>query len=135
MTQAKELKFVVVTPEKKLVEDTARAIVIPMRDGELGILPNRAALMCELGVGQMRYTKEGRTRRLYIDGGFAQVLDNQVTVLTTRGAPAEEITFKMITEAEAQVKAEAAECREDLEPLDLARRRASVLRKLYRGRA
>lgn len=130
MTQSKELKFSVVTPEKKVAEALAEAIVIPMHDGELGILPDRAALMCELGVGQMRYTQAGRTRRLYIDGGFAQVHENTVTVLTSHAVPAEEITDKMIAEAETKVKDEKARRDVEAEVKQRAQRRVSVLREL-----
>ena len=55
MPRQKTLKFVVVTPEKQVLEETADSIAIPMHDGELGILPDRAPLMCELGIGQMRF--------------------------------------------------------------------------------
>ena len=132
MASSKDLNVVVVTPERKVVEETAEAVVIPMHDGELGILPDRAALMCELGVGQMRYTQGGRTRKLYIDGGFAQVHDNHVTVLTTHAARAEEITEKMISEAESRAKDEAALRQADVETRARARRRVSVMRDLQR---
>ena len=133
MASTKELKFVVVTPEKKVAEEKADAVVIPMHDGELGILPDRAALMCELGVGQMRYTQAGRTRRLYIDGGFAQVHENTVTVLTSHAVPAEEITDKMIADAEATAKNEKAQREVEAEVKQRASRRVSVLRELKTG--
>jgi F-type H+-transporting ATPase subunit epsilon len=130
MAEQKTLKFVVVTPEKQVVEETADSIVIPMHDGELGILPDRAPLMCQLGIGQMRYQKAGRTRRLYIDGGFAQVLGNHVTVLTEHAAPAEEITDEMIAEAERKADDEKAHTQEAVAARRRAKRRASILRNL-----
>jgi len=130
MARQKTLNFVVVTPEKQVVEETADSIVIPMHDGELGILPDRAPLMCELGIGQMRYQKAGRTRRLYIDGGFAQVLGNHVTVLTEHAAPAEEITDEMIAEAEQKAADEKAHTQEAVAARRRAHRRAATLRDL-----
>ena len=130
MANEKTLKFVVVTPEKQVVEGTADSIVIPMHDGELGILPDRAPLMCELGIGQMRYQKAGQTRRLYIDGGFAQVLDNNVTVLTEHAAPAEEISDEMIAEAERKAADEKAITQEAVEARRRAQRRLGTLRDL-----
>lgn len=131
MPRQKTLKFVVVTPEKQVLEETADSIVIPMHDGELGILPDRAPLMCELGIGQMRYQKAGRTHRLYIDGGFAQVLGNHVTVLTEHAAPAEEITDEMIAEAERKAADEKAHTQEAVAARRRAKRRASTLRNLH----
>ena len=133
MAKLKTINFVVVTPERQVVEGTADSVVIPMHDGELGILPDRAPLMCELGIGQMRYQKSGGTRRLYIDGGFAQVHGNHVTVLTEHAAPAEEITDEMIAEADRSAADITAHTQEALEARRLAKRRAGTLRAL-RGR-
>jgi F-type H+-transporting ATPase subunit epsilon len=130
MSKEKTLMLVVVTPEKQVFEGTADSIVIPMHDGELGILPERAPLMCELGIGQMRYRKAGRIQRLYIDGGFAQVHDNRVTVLTGQAVPAEEITDEMIAQAERGAVDEQAHTLEAVEARRRAHRRAATLRDL-----
>jgi F-type H+-transporting ATPase subunit epsilon len=132
MSKEKTLKLIVVTPEKQVFEGTADSIVIPMHDGELGILPERAPLMCELGIGQMRYRSAGRIQRLYIDGGFAQVHDNRVTVLTGQAVPAEEITDEMIVQAERGAADEQAQTLEAVEARRRAKRRASILRNLRR---
>jgi F-type H+-transporting ATPase subunit epsilon len=130
MAKDKTVKFVVVTPERQIVEDTADSIVIPAHDGELGILVDRAPLMCELGIGQMRYRKEGASRRLFIDGGFAQVYANNVTVLTEHATPAEEITKEMVADAERAVSEAGGKTVEEVEARRLATRRLGVLRSL-----
>jgi len=130
MAEDKTIRFVVVTPERKVLEDTADAVVIPAHDGELGVLHDRAPLMCELGIGQMRYTRGGAVRRLYIDGGFAQVLANQVTVLTDHAAPSEQITADMVAEAERAVAAITGHTPDAVESRRKAQRRLSVLREL-----
>ncbi|MBM4071560.1 MAG: ATP synthase F1 subunit epsilon [Planctomycetes bacterium] len=90
----KHLQFIVVTPEKALLDEPADFVALPMVDGELGVLPGRAPLIGQLGFGEMRMTMGTTTRRLYADGGFAQVRDNVVTVLTPRAIPAEEIKLE-----------------------------------------
>ena len=134
MAKDKILNFVVVTPEKQVVEETADSVVIPAHDGELGILPDRAPLMCELGIGQMRYRKGTETRRLFIDGGFAQVYANNVTVLTEHGAAAEDVSNEMIAGAERAVSEVGGRTLEDVEARRRAARRLSSLRKLQRTR-
>ncbi len=124
------IDFVVVTPERQVLEETAEALVIPAHDGELGVLPQRAPLMCELGVGQMRYQKGGRTHRLFIDGGFAQVHDNRVIVLTAAAARPEEITDEMISQAEHAGDAIEGRTPEDIEARTRCKRRADVLRRM-----
>jgi F-type H+-transporting ATPase subunit epsilon len=133
MAKLKTINFVVVTPERQVAAGAADSVVIPMHDGELGILPDRAPLMCELGIGQMRYRQAGSIRRLYIDGGFAQVHANHVTVLTEHAAPAEEITDQMIAEADRKAAEITAHTPEAIEGRRLAKRRVRILRAL-RGR-
>lgn len=100
MIAAPEFRFVVITPEHVLLDETTESLVIPAHDGELGILAQHAPLMCELGIGQLRYRKRGRTERVFIDGGFAQVHENAVTVLTPAALTADQITPELLAQTE-----------------------------------
>jgi F-type H+-transporting ATPase subunit epsilon len=87
----KKLQCVVVTPEKTLLDETVDFVALPLYDGELGVLPGRSPLIGRLGYGELR-TKLGETvHSYYVDGGFAQVRDDVVTVLTNRALPASAI--------------------------------------------
>jgi F-type H+-transporting ATPase subunit epsilon len=134
MARDKIINFVVVTPERQVLEGTADSVVIPAHDGELGILADRAPLMCELGIGQMRYREAGRTRRLFIDGGFAQVHANHVTVLTEHAAAAEDITDELIATAETSAADVSGHTLEANEARRRAGRRVGVLRHLKSAR-
>ncbi len=81
---AKSLQCVIVTPEKAILDETAEMIILPMIDGELGVQPGRSALVGRLGKGELRLNQNGTTKKLTIDGGFAQVRNNVVTVLTSK---------------------------------------------------
>lgn len=81
---SKELTCEIVTPEKKVLEATAEFIVLPMEDGELGVLFNHAPLIGKLGKGELRITHNGTVRKMMVDGGFAQIRSNVVNILTTR---------------------------------------------------
>ncbi len=78
------LRYSIVTPEKILVEGNAIFVALPAIDGEFGILNNRAPLLVRLRSGIVRV--EGGEGQLwfFVAGGFADVLDNHVTVLTPR---------------------------------------------------
>jgi len=80
----KKLQVVVVTPEKTLLDETVDFVALPLYDGELGVLPGRAPLIGRLGYGELRTKLEETVQRYYVDGGFAQVRDDVVTVLTNR---------------------------------------------------
>ncbi len=90
-TSGKQIQCVVVTPEKALLDEPADFVALPMFDGELGVLPGRAPLIGRLGSGELRLQQRGATRRFFVDGGFAQVKADVVTVLTSRAMPAAEI--------------------------------------------
>jgi F-type H+-transporting ATPase subunit epsilon len=87
----KTLQCVVVTPERSVFDQTADFVALPMLDGELGVLPGRAPLIGRLGFGELRAVAGPTIHRYYIDGGFAQVRGNVVTVLTSKAMPAQEI--------------------------------------------
>ena len=98
-TPARELHCVVVTPERALLDEPADFVALPMYDGELGVLPGRAALIGRLGYGELRIRRGDATERFFVDGGFAQVRSNTVTVLTGRALKAGEIDVRAAEEA------------------------------------
>ena len=86
---ADKLTCVVVTPEQTALETQAEFVAVPLYDGELGIGIDHAPLIGRLGFGEMRIRAAGGGQSsFYVDGGFVQVADNLVSVLTNRAIPA-----------------------------------------------
>jgi F-type H+-transporting ATPase subunit epsilon len=85
------IQVVVVTPERAVLDEQADFVALPLYDGELGVLPGRAPLIGRLGAGELRVRKGTVTKGYFVDGGFAQVRNDVVTVLTARALPSEEI--------------------------------------------
>jgi F-type H+-transporting ATPase subunit epsilon len=79
-----ELNCIVVTPEKTALETKAEFVAMPLYDGEIGILPGHSPMIGRLGYGEMRIRAAGKETRYYVDGGFVQVADNVVSILTNR---------------------------------------------------
>ncbi len=127
---AEQLHVTVITPERRVLDSEADAVVIPAHDGEIGVLRGRAALLCELGIGQLRYTEHNQMHRVFIDGGFAQVLDDRITVLSHHAFAAEEVTPAMVSEAEAATKQPAGRDAEAQLEGQRARRRLRALRDI-----
>jgi F-type H+-transporting ATPase subunit epsilon len=71
----------IVTPEKLVVKEAVEEAQIPGLDGYLGILPGHAPLITELGVGVITYRAGGTTQTLSVAWGFAEVLQDKVTIL------------------------------------------------------
>jgi F-type H+-transporting ATPase subunit epsilon len=99
---ADTLTCTVVTPEQTALETKADFVALPLFDGEIGIAANHSPLIGRLGYGEMRIKTGGQTQVYYIDGGFVQVADNVVAVLTSRAIPAGKIDP---TAAETQLRA------------------------------
>jgi F-type H+-transporting ATPase subunit epsilon len=83
-TQTLPLQVVVVTPERAVLDERADMVILPMVDGELGVQRGRAALVGRLGKGQLRVKRGSETKVWHLEGGFAQVRSDVVTVLTTK---------------------------------------------------
>lgn len=92
MAQQNPIACSVITPEKSVLSTSATSVVIPAHDGLVGVLKDRAPLLCELGTGVLRVETPEGSREVFVDSGFAQVLNNEVTVLTERAALAEELS-------------------------------------------
>lgn len=85
------LHCIVVTPEQTALEQDAEFVALPLYDGEIGIAPGHSPLIGRLGYGEMRLKSGGSTKTLYVDGGFVEVADNVVSVLTNRAVPASKV--------------------------------------------
>jgi F-type H+-transporting ATPase subunit epsilon len=79
------LKVSVISPEAKLYEGEATSVVAPAYDGEVGILTGHAPMMTLLGKGELRIAGSS-AKHFTIEGGFLQVVNNEVRVVTERGA-------------------------------------------------
>jgi F-type H+-transporting ATPase subunit epsilon len=78
------LRVSVMSPERTIFQGEADFVVAPAYDGEVGILRGHAPLMALLGEGQLRIRRGSEVERFHVAGGFLQVVDNQVTVLSER---------------------------------------------------
>lgn len=115
-----KLHCTIVTPESTILDAMADFIAAPLFDGEIGILPGRAPLIGRLGYGEMRLRSGDKIERFYIDGGFVQVADNEVSILTGQAAPAKTLDVGALELSLARAKDEKATTEESL----LARTRA-----------
>jgi len=80
------LKVSVISPEAVLFEGETESVVAPAYDGEVGILTGHAPLMALLGNGELRLG--GASKRFNVNGGFMQVLNNEVRVVTEKATAA-----------------------------------------------
>jgi F-type H+-transporting ATPase subunit epsilon len=80
------LKVSVISPEASLYEGDASSVVAPAYDGKVGILTGHAPMMTLLGKGELRIEGGGGVKKFAVEGGFLQVVQNHVRVVTERGS-------------------------------------------------
>ena len=118
------LKLEIVTPEKKVFDDSVDSVTVPTASGEAGILPNHAPLVSALKPGILSYSIKGSVDRLAVSGGFVEVSSNRVSVLTDSAQTADEIDAAAArTDREAAEKALAANATAALEETEADRER------------
>ena len=113
-----EVNCVVVTPEETFLETKTDFVALPLFDGEIGILPGHSPMIGRLGFGEMRLGTGSQTNRFYLDGGFVQVSDNLVSVLTQRALSADKIDAEAAKEQLQSARSRAANSAADLEIRD-----------------
>ena len=100
------MKCLVVTPEKTALNMDTTFVVLPLADGEYGILTGHTPLIARLGSGELRLTgTDGQLTNYYVEGGFAEVLEDTIALLTMYALPAQELNLK---EAEEELEEELA---------------------------
>ena len=135
------IELTIVTPERQLLRASVVEVTLPGADGYLGILPGHAPLITELGVGELSYRAVGESAPvvLAVVRGFAEVLQERVSVLAETAERAEEIDLERAEEALKRAEkrlASAGDSEVDWDRASVALQRAliriSVARK-YRG--
>lgn len=103
---ADKIKLRVVTPSRLVLEEDVDEVSAPGELGEFGVLPDHISFLSTLVAGEMSYKQGAARHALVVGGGYAEVLDNVMTVL----APAAEFAGE-IDSARAQRAKERAEKR------------------------
>ena len=100
------IELVIVTPEKQLLRGKVVEVQMPGENGYLGILPEHAPLMTELGIGELSYhdMKGKESEHVAVVRGFAEVLPDRVTVLAETAERAEEIDVERAKNALARAE-------------------------------
>ena len=125
------LQLEIVSPERRVFTDEVDMVVVPGRNGQLGILPHHTPLISSLGVGELRIKKGGTEQSLLISGGFVEVRPDKVIVMADLAEHSDEIDEAKAAEARKQAEAELQSAKD---PVDIARVRASLQTALMRER-
>jgi len=131
MAEEKLQLLEVVTPERKVYSQEVRFVVVPGSEGELGFLPEHAALVSAVKVGLVRAHHEGKILKIAVSGGFVEVRSSKVTILANSAEREDQIDAKR-----AEAAKERAEHRlQSGGDVDITRAEAALKRAINRLKA
>lgn len=85
----------IIASDKVFYEGRCRKLVIPAPDGEKGILPNHENMVIAVAVGIGRLeAEEGRRQEVALGGGFAEIVNNRVTLIVDTAERPEDIDVR-----------------------------------------
>lgn len=109
---ADKVPFELVTPTRLVVSEDADMVVVPGGDGDFGVLPGHSPLLSTVRPGTIAVHDGGKvTGHFFVEGGFAEVTPERLTVLAEEAAPVSELS-RADAEAklsEARAAADAAQ--------------------------
>ncbi len=81
----------IATPERLLMKEDVTEAQIPAANGYIGVLPEHAPLLAELGIGDLTFKEQGSTKHMAVSGGWVEVLPDHVRVLANSAEVSTEI--------------------------------------------
>lgn len=127
---AESLFLEVVTPQKAVVSEEVQSVVAPGSEGEFGVLREHTTFLTSLKIGTLRYKDAGGTDRyLFVNGGFAEVLPNKVTILAESAERRRDISLDRAEEARKRAEQRLAEKSSEI---DTVRAEAALRRAIHR---
>lgn len=97
---SQQLHLQVITPERKLLDQLVTYVTVPEVDGYVTLLPGHAALVAQVGNGDIEYGEGGESRHIVILGGLLRLQDNVVKILADSALLSEEIDVERARAAE-----------------------------------
>jgi F-type H+-transporting ATPase subunit epsilon len=119
-----------VTPAAAVYEGKVDYASIPAWDGQIGVMAGQSPLLTRLGIGAARLhaaptdTDAGGDRWFLLEGGFAQVNHDQLTLLTERAIPAERLSLREAEAELAEANARVVQSGEDRAKVERDQQRA-----------
>lgn len=130
---ADKVEFELVSPEKLLVSQPVRMVVVPGADGYFGVLPGHAPMIVTVKPGVIDVYAEDMnaiTGRVFVAGGFAEVTDTRCTVLAEEAVDVAALDRAAVEKQVADLSEDLAEAKGDFERRTIEARLAVAQAKL-----
>lgn len=100
------MKFLleIITPERQAFAKEIESLLVPTRNGMIGVLAHHVPLFSVLTEGEVKITADNKEYFLVIGGGFMEVASSHVTILVSRAMHADELNGAEIKKAQEAAK-------------------------------
>jgi F-type H+-transporting ATPase subunit epsilon len=119
---ATSFRLRIVTPERLLLDEEVEEVTAPGAAGEFGVLPDHITFLTTLGPGRLIYRIGTQRHVIAIFGGYAEVVDNVMTVLADGAEPARQIDLESAKQAQHEAEGALANLDVDAPEVVIARR-------------
>lgn len=119
--------FELVSPERLLIAEEARSVVVPGAEGDFQVLPKHAPLLSTLRPGLLDVVLAGgEERRIFVRGGFADVGPESLTVLAQTAIDSADLDAATLAQEIQDAEEDVNDAKDD-ESRDRARERLDSL--------
>ena len=94
------MQFKIITPMRTALDVEGTSIHLPATTGEMEVLPGHAAIIASVANGELTYTIPGQApQSLFVGGGFLQVQNDDVLLVTDTALTVDEIDTSSVEAA------------------------------------
>ena len=122
--------FDLVSPERRLLSEPAKMVIVPGEEGDFGVLPGHSALVATIrpGIVEIHSAENGEVRRIFIAGGFADVTPTSCTILAEEAISVTDLNQEALEKSLVNLGEDLTLAKDDIE-------RARVTKKINLAKA
>jgi F-type H+-transporting ATPase subunit epsilon len=123
---AEKLHFSLVAPERELVNEDVDQVDVPGVEGDFGVLPRHAPVIAMVKPGALRIYNDGATRRMFVNGGFADVTPSGLTILAEDAVDLAEVDVAALEQDLKDAREDVADAKDDAHLIPAQKRLARL---------
>ena len=113
---ADKIAFELVSPDRLLISEDVDMIVVPGTEGDFGVLLGHQPMISTVRPGILEVQNSGgEDRRIFVNGGFAEITGDRCAVMTEEAVPVEDLKRGDLEKRIRDAEEDAQEARSDLE--------------------
>ena len=113
MSETEQLNLEIVSPEKLVTAKSVDMVIISGTEGDFGVLPGHAPLVSSIRPGLLEIYEKDKVEKLFVTGGFVEVLENKVSILANEISKIDEIDIVVVENEIKDLKEKLSQTEEE----------------------